>query len=562
MAETDTLTYHVKPLRPDANVTTAQSLITKERAQKLDLLIHLLSNLDQTLVVCGPNGIGKTTVLVALQERKIESWQYCSLPGHVNLSFEAISDAINHSIRNAPVTLSAVDQSRLILLIDNAGELVPGLITAIIQYATTNGMLRVVFAMTHDELQVKRGTDGLIDNCHIIEIPTLSEKHCGDFLRYLSTNPASQLAFAAIDDHLIAQVYRETHGVPGRIISELANLSDIQSTTKKRRWIIYAGLALIIVGAATLVAGKWRTQPRQDIATVSGQSETSDTTHSIALPQSVPATPEPTLAAPTSEEKPHTAEPAPVSAEKTVETTALPLPPLPDSASSELEPAANNPVESPVPPNPQRTTTEIVNPSTLPTPEQTQKLVKAPSSPEQPSLPAKPNAILPSINKQAREQMTIVEKMALKSQTPATIAPTILPKPEDAPVQTNATNMAERLWARQEKMKLDELQQTTENQTPTTAPTPVAPTAIVNSENSTSGAYTLQLMVLSKSSSVTTLLKKYPALSANIKVVNTFINGEPKFVLEYGSYPNAVAANKARPNLPAEFRAALARKHR
>ncbi len=77
MVENDTFTYHVKKPLIDQKSRAVHSLISQERTRKLELLIHLISNSRQALVVCGPEGIGKSTLLKVLQERKVESWLYC-----------------------------------------------------------------------------------------------------------------------------------------------------------------------------------------------------------------------------------------------------------------------------------------------------------------------------------------------------------------------------------------------------------------------------------------------------------------------------------------------------
>jgi DamX protein len=67
-------------------------------------------------------------------------------------------------------------------------------------------------------------------------------------------------------------------------------------------------------------------------------------------------------------------------------------------------------------------------------------------------------------------------------------------------------------------------------------------------------------MVLSKQASVNGILKKYPAMSSGFRIIKTAVNGQEKFILEYGSYPDAASANKARRSLPTEFRNAMVRK--
>ncbi len=245
MVEDDTFTYHVKQQPTDQANKAAQSLITKERTQKLDLLIHLLSNLTQALVVCGPEGIGKTTLLKVLQARKTESRRYCLIQGNADVSFESVYDQLFKAQLGKSVQYE--DQHKqVVLIIDNAGELVPGLITAIIQYAAANPVLRVIFALTHDELQMKRGSDRAIDDCHIVEIPPLSERQCGDFLQHLSTLPYANLSFTAISDNMIAHIYRETHGVPGRIIAAISGLPVGTKQGGTLKWLLVLAVAAAI----------------------------------------------------------------------------------------------------------------------------------------------------------------------------------------------------------------------------------------------------------------------------------------------------------------------------
>ena len=54
-------------------------LITRERTEKLELLNHLVSNLAHAIVVCGPEGIGKTKVLKTFQDTTEEPWIFCCL---------------------------------------------------------------------------------------------------------------------------------------------------------------------------------------------------------------------------------------------------------------------------------------------------------------------------------------------------------------------------------------------------------------------------------------------------------------------------------------------------
>ena len=256
MVENDTFTYHVKKPLIDQKSRVFHSLITQERTQKLELLIHLISNSRQALVVCGPEGIGKSTLLKVLQEHKIESWFYCLVQGNADLSFEKIQEQIAQVIKqNKPdqqvQALSGVfrlvesQHKKIVLMIDEAGHLAPGLINTIIEYAANNPVLRVIFVLTHDDLYVKNTSDSAIDDCHLIEIPPLSEKQCGEFLQYLATKPRSQVAFNEISDDMIEAIYRETQGIPGRIIAELPGLEGAKQSDNSL-WILIAAVAGLV----------------------------------------------------------------------------------------------------------------------------------------------------------------------------------------------------------------------------------------------------------------------------------------------------------------------------
>jgi len=269
MVENDTFTYSMRKSKNDQINAADHSLITLERTQKLELLIHLISNLTQTLVICGPQGIGKTTLLRALHERKIDSWSYCLIQGSADLSFEVIQERVSFAVRpdkhDSQAQAFSQYQSKnkkIVLLIDDAGALVPGLITTIMQYAWTNPALRIVFALTHDELHVKSRTDRVVDDCHFVEIPPLSEKQCGDFLQQLSAKPWARLSLNAINDGMIRDVYRHTHGVPGKIIAEIPSLANAKKGINSL-WILLAAVAGLV---AVALGVQWHSSAKNSAA--------------------------------------------------------------------------------------------------------------------------------------------------------------------------------------------------------------------------------------------------------------------------------------------------------
>ena len=156
-----------------ARMVTSDSgypLITRERTEKLELLNHLITNLAHAIVVCGPEGVGKTRLLKGFQEASQEAWILCSVQGDFQLTLEKIQELLSkaitqdmpnfafRSLANAFDRLAG-SETKIVLVIDDAGQLVPGLIEELLAFADGKPVLRIVFALTHSELYIKNGSD-------------------------------------------------------------------------------------------------------------------------------------------------------------------------------------------------------------------------------------------------------------------------------------------------------------------------------------------------------------------------------------------------------------------
>jgi DamX protein len=250
-----------KPAR-DSLDSIKYTFLTNRRAKKLELLIHLLTNSPQGIVICGSDGIGKSTLLRFLTERKDNFWIYCRLFGKADLSFDIIQEQLLHALKDQKLDINAdslktmLDQierqnKKVVLLIDDAGNLEPGLIATIIRhYASSKPILRVVFVLTHDEMSIKISSDKVIDDCHFIEIPPLSENECGEFLRILATHSFTKFSINAINDALVETVYKETHGIPGKIIEQLPVIA--LKTKKRKSWRL---ILLILLAVCAIAFG-------------------------------------------------------------------------------------------------------------------------------------------------------------------------------------------------------------------------------------------------------------------------------------------------------------------
>jgi DamX protein len=500
---------------------------------KLESLVQLTSNLTQPLVLCGPEGIGKTTLLKFFQERKDESWRYCPVLGNANLSFEAIQGQLARLIKqdNTDIPVDSLpmvfeqyqnQNKQIVLIIDNAGELVPGLITMIIRYAKANPALSVIFALTQDQLQMKRGSDRLVDDCYIVEIPCLSKKQCGDFLQYLATKPtvegsvkASAPAHVpylhpvgnAISESMISNIHQKTNGIPGRVVAEFDRLFSAKKSGKLK-WILIVAVAISI--AIIALGFQWLASSKNQQITPAAVEQ------KVGGIEITPPQPEPHVV--------------------------FELPPP-------VQPVINQPEQS----------TQI-NEDMLAEAEDEENL--------------EPSA---EINTPSGESV------ALKA-TPAAESSVVIGQKQESKAADTVLPLVAKPLHNEEMQKQAELSKTIKNSVPSApkktkivlqAPKeqnkPAAVPNVVKNEihqedgsrwllSQPSDNYTLQLMVSSKQPSLKDIRKKYPALGQGFRTVKKVVGGKETFILLYGSFNSAKLANTVKQSLSAEFRNVSAKK--
>ena len=501
MGENDTFTYHVKKPLIDQKNRVFHSLITLERTRELELLIHLIANSRQALIVCGPEGIGKSTLLKVLQDRKIESWLYSLVQGNADLSFEKIQEQTALAIKqynpdkqvqalSGAFSLVESQHKKIVLMIEEAGHLAPGLINTIIEYTVENPVLRVIFVLTHDDLFVKNRSDSAIDDCHLIEIPPLSKKQCGEFLQYLATKPRSQIAFNELSDGMIEAVYRETQGIPGRIIAALPGLEDTKQGDNSL-WILVAavaGLVVLALGIQWFSASQYNIKPMPTPAT--------DVQKSAGIESSLP---QPALPPRTQQIEPAAQAVATISAQHAGE----------DGIGRLSESGTNTVVKSK-----SETDNQVIDDQVL---TQKQQLDDAQQ---------KNTESLALINKQPKKPDDGKTDNNSELSMPITISPQqTAPVAEDKTEASVVQNDGEQ-WLK--KQPIDN--------------------------------YTLQLMVLSKEQSIKDIMKKYPLPGQSLRYIKSVVNSRTRFVLLYGSFTSSSLANQAKKSLPPEFRNSVARK--
>jgi len=286
----DTYTYQINQSIISHKNNAFTRLISEERTKKLELLKHLLNHSSQPLVICGPEGIGKSTLLKVLQEQSMAKWCYCMIVNPANLSFEklqqSIMQTINPSLTNKQSSsFSDLFQQlnrqhkKLILMIDNAAYLIPGLINQIITLTQQYSALHVIFVLTHHELEQKSTSDTAINIASLIEIPALSAQQCTEFLYLMASAQKSAINVNDINAELISAVYQETQGIPGLITAKFPKNKDELNNTKSLKSLTLAVMILIVLALCT----QWFSRSNYNIKRIAATEEHDTTINKFTL---------------------------------------------------------------------------------------------------------------------------------------------------------------------------------------------------------------------------------------------------------------------------------------
>ncbi|MGZ8096796.1 MAG: AAA family ATPase [Methylosarcina sp.] len=485
MVEINTSAYRDQQLWKNNPGAPVQFLLVPERAQVLDLLIHLISNSTDSILLCGPEGVGKSKLLKVLQSYEIPACIFCLIEGYPELTLEEIQQQLDKSLNLDKAdkydrTLASAHTERgplhkkSVLIIDNAGFLAPGLITAIIHYAAENPRLRVIFVLTHDQLHLKYRSDQIIEDCHIVELPPLTEKQCGEFLQHLSGKSSAGVSAEAIEKNRISTIYRQTHGIPARIISEYSVLPQRKHSDNSTGILVIAVSALIVVALSV----QWFSS-RQPVA----------------------------------EKK------------------------LPEKKSPAEAPVKSPDIDLDLP--------YLTFPGLEPEGKQSNNYLQFDNS-------KKANRESDAVSG------TVLTDSSRKTEEAAPSAEITQGQTEDLkPNKANQSGL--------ENSDLTEASTQPPQQVPPAEET-LDDSAAAEDDSSVwlssqpGNHYTLQLMVLSKRQSIQDVMKKYPSLQQNFRYVRRMSQNKEKFILLYGSFSDALSANKAKKTLPAEFQKAMARK--
>ncbi|MCX7107334.1 MAG: hypothetical protein NTV66_07120 [Methylococcales bacterium] len=282
MAESDTFPYHEK--KPWLNESRGlNALKSQERTRKLELITHLLANSEQALVVCGLESLDKTNFLNDLKNKLI-SCIYSQVEAKENLTFDQIQEQAVNSInpskkpeKNARVLSIGFSRfehhhQKLVLVIDNAGHLAPGLINTLINYAIQSPFLRVIFILTHDELDLKNNTDSALLDCCLIETEShLKENSDSDLIDHIELASQSQ---HNINEAITENHYLESQLIPGHMLYKIPAKEGVRKNDHSLKILIAAVVGLIVLALVTqwYSASKYNLKDNLDTITVESNS--------------------------------------------------------------------------------------------------------------------------------------------------------------------------------------------------------------------------------------------------------------------------------------------------
>lgn len=499
----------------------AASLLSEARSRKFDLLLHLAVNLAQPIVVSGPEGMGKTLFLKRLESGARPFAAPCYLAATGATSYEAIVEYLRQAAlrelgSNGSAELGfselmahyARERRLLILMLDNADLLLPGLLSALWDLARQNPALHLVLALPSQAWARKFATDApALRDAQPLEIPSLTPAEFAAFLKRLAAEQDDPAAGRAL-----AELGRNTaSGNPGaalRLLEPSAPSVAAGNAPKPLRGLWVGGaavLALLVSGAAWLL---WQPKPNPSppVARSHWSSPGADVNPGASLVLREPAAP--TVPPPPKAEE---TSPPPLAAESAAGVPAHdvaqtpPAPSLPPHQEAPPLPAASPAPSAPAP---------VAAPQApVPAPvELAAKAEAAPSSTQSapPSPPANPPEPLPEI------KVLVPAAPAPPVAAPAN-APSLTPEQQArvqaASVAIDGVHDAEWLLA----------------QSPET--------------------YTLQVVAMSQPQALAQAAKRFPAGSILAAVRARKGKGD-LYTLFYGIYPSLAEAKEGAKSLP------------
>ena len=244
-----------------------EPLISPARQQKFELLLSLIKTQQQSLIVCGPEGIGKTTLLnrLAKSSNKRQLWNYVECEASLTLSEIVTHLSSVLSLRNerdsstktlkiaqklvAQLNKISANGHSVMLILDDVGQLQAGVITKLLTFARQCKGLQLILSITPNDFFIKRITDYVIDECYVVEIPPLTEQEIEVFAQNYIQDNRGLKGIESIPQTVATEIYHRSQGIPGLAVQEIVGMNPQASNLSgefKPSHLLWLGLLGLI----------------------------------------------------------------------------------------------------------------------------------------------------------------------------------------------------------------------------------------------------------------------------------------------------------------------------
>lgn len=218
----------------EAEASGSASYLSIARRPQADLLTYLIEFGDQPIVLRGPEGVGKSTIVEQQIERAGSSWRVCRILARSDLLAPALlvqiahqfdmtlqDDYVDAAIRQLGQMFALFGRQgyRSLLLIDDA-ELLPvesiQLLVALFDVSARQGD-GVALVLVVNEGSGQPGV-GYFASLPVVslEVAPFSLEDTGGYISYLAEK-TGQPAWQGLEPETIAGIYRQSAGLPSRV---------------------------------------------------------------------------------------------------------------------------------------------------------------------------------------------------------------------------------------------------------------------------------------------------------------------------------------------------------
>lgn len=226
------------------------------RTQRLDILLHLAQYGNELLLVTGPEGSGKTTMLTQFLKKAGTDWKICQVNAHNMLNIEQLLSRISRgfnfpeeklkpeaALSNLKRRLEALlaTHQTVIIIVDNAQQLSVDVLNVLLEFSNirniSKGISLRVLLFSEPQIKIQLASPELQSKQTLpirkIDLPAFDEQQTGKLIRHRVTT--SGLASKSVfNDAIISKIYKYSEGWPGAI-AEIAHQVLFESTPVKRR---------------------------------------------------------------------------------------------------------------------------------------------------------------------------------------------------------------------------------------------------------------------------------------------------------------------------------------